>query len=131
MARRFVTHLMFDGAAEEAMHFNVSLFEDARVLDAQRYGAENKEMEGKLRMSGFSLGGTDIVCIDTPVEHDFTFTPTISIFVDCESESELERIFVALPEGGVVFMPLGNYGFSKEFGWVSDRFGVSWQLNLP
>ena len=131
MVTRFVTHLMFDGAAEEAMNFYVSLFEDARVLDAQRYGGEDKEMEGKLRMGSFSLGDTDFVCIDTPVEHDFTFTPAISIFVDCESDFELERVFAALSEGGAVFMPLGDYGFSKKFGWVSDRFGLSWQLNLP
>jgi predicted 3-demethylubiquinone-9 3-methyltransferase (glyoxalase superfamily) len=65
------------------------------------------------------------------VSHGFTFTPSLSLFVDCESEADLERIFAALSEGGGVLMPLGNYGFSRRFGWVNDRFGVSWQLNLP
>ncbi len=131
MARRFITHLMFDGAAQEAMNFYVSLFEDARVLDAQLYGPDDKGMEGKLRTGNFSLGASEFVCIDTPVEHDFTFTPAMSIFVDCESPAELERVFASLSEGGEVLMPLDDYGFSKRFGWASDRFGVSWQVNLP
>ncbi len=82
MALRFVTHLMFDGTAEEAMNFYVSIFENARVLDAQRYGSDVKGMEGKLRMGTFSLGDSEFTCIDTPVKHDFTFTPSISTFVD-------------------------------------------------
>lgn len=61
----------------------------------------------------------------------FTFTPSMSIFVDCENEAESNQAFQQLSEGGKVLMPLDNYGFSKKFGWVSDRFGVSWQLNLP
>ena len=55
----------------------------------------------------------------------------MSIFVDCDSRSELERVFAALSDGGEVFMPLDNYRFSEAFGWVIDRFGVSWQVNLP
>ena len=66
-----------------------------------------------------------------PLKHAFTFTPSISLFVDCESEAELERVFTQVSAGGVVLMPVGNYGFSTKFGWLSDRFGVSWQLNLP
>ena len=65
------------------------------------------------------------------MKHDFTFTPAMSLFVDCDNTEELERAFAALSEGGKVFMPLDDYGFSKRFGWCSDRFGVSWQLNLP
>lgn len=131
MALRFVTHLMFDGTAEEAMNFYVSVFENARVLDAQRYGSDESGMEGKLRVGSFSLGDSEFMCIDTPVKHDFTFTPSMSIFVDCESPAELERVFAALSEGGEVFMPLDDYGFSRRFGWTNDRFGVSWQVNLP
>jgi predicted 3-demethylubiquinone-9 3-methyltransferase (glyoxalase superfamily) len=52
----------------------------------------------------------------------------MSLFVECESEAELDRLYAALHEKAL--MPLGNYGFSKKFGWVNDRFGVSWQLNL-
>jgi predicted 3-demethylubiquinone-9 3-methyltransferase (glyoxalase superfamily) len=54
----------------------------------------------------------------------------MSFFVDCESETEITRLCSALKEGGEELMPLGSYGFSRQFAWVNDRFGVSWQLNL-
>ena len=66
-----------------------------------------------------------------PGEACFTFTPSISLFVECESDAEIERLAGALGEGGQFMMPLGDYGFSRRFAWVSDRFGVSWQINLP
>ncbi len=59
------------------------------------------------------------------------FTPATSLFVDCASEAELDALFARLPDGGEVLMAPANYGFSRKFAWVSDRFGVSWQLNLP
>lgn len=71
------------------------------------------------------------MCIDSPMKHGFTFTPAISLFVQCADEAELNRLYAALADGGAELMPLGNYGFSPKFGWVNDRFGVSWQLNLP
>jgi predicted 3-demethylubiquinone-9 3-methyltransferase (glyoxalase superfamily) len=70
------------------------------------------------------------MCSDSPVKHGFSFTPSSSTFVDFDSTSELERVFSVLSEGGQVLMPLGNYGFSEKFGWLNDKFGVSWQLNL-
>jgi predicted 3-demethylubiquinone-9 3-methyltransferase (glyoxalase superfamily) len=72
-----------------------------------------------------------VLVSDSFVKHDFTFTPATSLFVDCASEAEQERLVAALCEGGMTYMPLGNYGFSRRFAWVGDRFGVSWQLNLP
>jgi predicted 3-demethylubiquinone-9 3-methyltransferase (glyoxalase superfamily) len=72
-----------------------------------------------------------VLFTDSFVSHGFSFTPSFSLFVDCESEAELERIFAALSDGGAVLMPLGDYGFSRRFGWTNDRFGVSWQVNLP
>ena len=71
-----------------------------------------------------------MIYIDSPVKHDFTFTPSMSIFVDCEDEGELIKAFNQLSSEGEVLMPLDNYGFSTKFGLVNDRFGVSWQLNL-
>ena len=76
------------------------------------------------------MAGQDIICIDSPAKHAFTFTPSVSLFVECESEAELDMAFVQLSTGGSVLMPLANYGFSRKFGWVNDRYGVSWQLNL-
>jgi predicted 3-demethylubiquinone-9 3-methyltransferase (glyoxalase superfamily) len=71
------------------------------------------------------------MCIDSSMKHDFTFTPAISLFVNCDTEEELGELFATLSQGGQVFMPLDTYPFSKKFGWVADRYGVSWQLNLP
>jgi uncharacterized glyoxalase superfamily protein PhnB len=56
--------------------------------------------------------------------------PLISLLVNCESEGEIARLAGPLSEGGTTFMPLGNYGFSRKFARVSDRFGVPWQLSL-
>ena len=61
----------------------------------------------------------------------FTFTPAMSLFVECRSDAELATLFERLSEGGEVLMPLDQYPFSRRYGWVSDKFGVSWQLNLP
>ena len=79
----------------------------------------------------FSLNGRELMCIDSPVKHEFSFTPAISLFVDCASEEELDRIFDRLAEGGQILMPLDRYPFSRKFGWLADKYGVSWQLNLP
>ena len=60
---------------------------------------------------------------NSPVKHAFTFTPSISLFVDCESEAEQEAAFSRLSDGGGILMPLGSYGFSTRFGWVCTRYG--------
>jgi predicted 3-demethylubiquinone-9 3-methyltransferase (glyoxalase superfamily) len=70
------------------------------------------------------------MCSDSPIKHDFSFTPANSIFVQCETSEQLDGIFGILSSGGRVLMPVDNYGFSSRFGWLNDRFGVSWQLNL-
>ena len=132
MAGATVIHpfLMFQGRAEEAMNFYVSLFEDGRVLEIERYGSDGAGKEGSVKLATFSVAGLEVMCIDSPLEHGFTFTPAISLFVTCSSEDEIDRLHAALSEGGNIFMPLNSYGFSRKFSWVSDRFGVSWQLNL-
>lgn len=130
MARKVMTHLMFDGVAKEAMHFYVSLFPDSKILEIEQYGPGEQGAEGSIKQATFTIGGQAFICIDSPVKHDFTFTPSTSIFVECEDESELHDAYKKLSEGGEALMPLDNYGFSKQFGWINDRFGVSWQLNL-
>jgi predicted 3-demethylubiquinone-9 3-methyltransferase (glyoxalase superfamily) len=124
------TFLMFEGAAEEAMTFYVGLFEDSALLDVQRYGPSGPGPEGSILRATFRLAGQTYMCIDSHVSHGFGFTPAMSLFVECSSEDELDRLYAALNEGGQERMPLGDYGFSKKFGWTDDRFGVSWQLNL-
>ena len=86
---------------------------------------------GTIKLATIEFNGATLQVIDSPIPHDFDFTPSMSLFVDCESEEQLTAAFAALSEGGEVMMPLNNYGFSKQFGWCKDRFGLSWQLNLP
>ncbi|HXA37441.1 MAG TPA: VOC family protein [Phenylobacterium sp.] len=131
MVDKITPFLMFEGQAEVALDFYVGLIPGAEVKRLERYGRGEPGAEGKVRIAFFSLAGQEFICIDSPVHHEFGFTPSISLFVDCADEAEIERLFAALAEGGVVRMPLDNYGFSLRFGWVDDRFGVSWQVNLP
>jgi len=123
--------LMFQNAdAEEAMNFYVSLVEDSEIKSIVRYGANEPGEEGTVMLANFSLKGQEFMCIDSNVKHAFTFTPSFSIYLTCSTEDELDLLYQKLLEGGQALMPLDNYGFSKKFGWVNDRFGVSWQLNL-
>jgi predicted 3-demethylubiquinone-9 3-methyltransferase (glyoxalase superfamily) len=122
--------LMFEGKADEAMSFYVSVF-GGKIDDVTRYGAGQAGAEGSVMRASFTIGNQAVLCIDSPAKHAFTFTPSFSMFVDCDSEAELETFYGKLLEGGSALMPLGEYGFSRRFGWVNDRFGVSWQLNLP
>lgn len=68
--------------------------------------------------------------MDSPVRHDFSFTPSVSIFMNFDDETAFEKAWNRLIQGGATLMPLDDYGFSRRFGWLNDRFGVSWQLNL-
>lgn len=130
MPSKITPHLMFEGVAEEAMNFYVSLFADAKITHVERYGPGEPGAEGSFKRARFHLGQQEFICLESPVKHGFTFTPSISLFVECESEAELDQLYSKLAEGGAVLMPLANYGFSTKFGWLNDRFGVSWQLNL-
>ena len=76
------------------------------------------------------MAGQEVICIDSPARHAFSFTPSISLFVECESEAEFDMTFGKLSTDGAVLMPADNYGFSSKFGWIADRYGVSRQLNL-
>jgi predicted 3-demethylubiquinone-9 3-methyltransferase (glyoxalase superfamily) len=124
--------LMFqDGKAEEAMNFYTSVLPHARIDTIERYGEGGPGPAGTVKLAVFSIGDQSVMAIDSPVAHAFAFTPSFSFFVTCASEDDLRRFAAALGEGGGVMMPLGNYGFSRLFTWLNDRFGVSWQLNLP
>ncbi|MEW9551069.1 VOC family protein [Nonomuraea sp. NPDC050783] len=132
MSQKITTFLMFqNGDAEEAMTFYQSLFEDAKVVSLARFEPGEPGPEGKVKHAVFTLAGQEYMCIDSPVRHGFTFTPSISLYVDCASEEEIDRLYAALLEDRTPLMALGSHGFSTKFGWVNDRFGVSWQLNLP
>jgi predicted 3-demethylubiquinone-9 3-methyltransferase (glyoxalase superfamily) len=126
------THLMFqNGLGLAALRAYESIFAgDFTIDELAVYDDASPGPTGQVQLASCTLAGQRITCIDSPIQHEFDMTPAISLFVDCTDEAELERLFTALGEDGVVFMPLDNYGFSRRYGWVQDRFGVPWQLNL-
>lgn len=119
------------GAAQAAMDFYCETFPESSVVSVERYAAGEAGPAGTIKVATFAICGREFMCADSPITHGFTFTPSSSTFVDFDSADELERVFSILSNGGHTLMPLGNYGFSRRFGWLNDRFGVSWQLNLP
>lgn len=131
MKNQIFTFLTFqDNNAENAMNFYVELFDNSKIVNVQRWGKEGPGEEGKIMHATFDLNGNLFMCSDSPPVHNWGFTPAVSNYIDCENESELERLFSKLSENGNVTMPLNNYGFSQKFGWVIDQFNISWQLNL-
>jgi predicted 3-demethylubiquinone-9 3-methyltransferase (glyoxalase superfamily) len=133
--QKTTTFLMFVGdqcgKAEEAIQLYTSLFKNAEVRSIQYFKAgEPGGKEGLVKHAAFTLAGQEYMANDSAAPHQFTFTPSISIYVRCESEEEINTLFQTLSEGGKVMMALDDYGFSKKFGWLADKFGVSWQLNL-
>ncbi len=121
--------LMFVGQAEEAMRFYVSTFPDAEILDLDRYGSGDDGPAGGVKGARFRIAEQTFRCFDSPVEHAFGFTPSLSFFVDCK-EDAFDTLFERLSGGGSVLMPPDRYPFAQRFAWVSDRYGVSWQLNV-
>jgi len=123
--------LMFQGKAEEAMNYYTSIIEDSEITSISRYGANQAGEEGSVFQATFTLKGREYMCIDSNVKHGFTFTPSFSLYITVETEEEIDRLFKQLSEEGAVLMPLADYSFSRKFGWVVDKFGVAWQINLP
>jgi predicted 3-demethylubiquinone-9 3-methyltransferase (glyoxalase superfamily) len=132
MAASLHTHLMFqNGRALEALRRYEEIFDGEFTIDElDTYDESAAGPTGQVQLAVCTLLGARITCFDSPVEHAFAMTPAISLFVECGDEDELERLFLALSEDGQVFMGLDDYGFSRRYGWVEDRFGVPWQLNL-
>jgi predicted 3-demethylubiquinone-9 3-methyltransferase (glyoxalase superfamily) len=123
--------LMFQGGmGEAALDFYVATVPDSRMVSIERFGPDGPGPEGTILRAVAEIAGQKVMAHDSFVAHGFDFTPSSSFFIDCADDAEVERLFAALSEGGGVLMPLDNYGWSARFGWVSDRFGVSWQLNL-
>jgi predicted 3-demethylubiquinone-9 3-methyltransferase (glyoxalase superfamily) len=123
--------LMFQGNAEEAMNYYTSLIENSKITNITRYGANEAGEEGSVMQATFSIKDQEFMCMDSNVKHEFTFTPSFSLFITCDTEEEINRLYQKLTEDGGVLMPLDDYSFSRKFGWGVDKFGVSWQLTLP
>ncbi|WP_347955600.1 VOC family protein [Gordonia aichiensis] len=120
--------LMFQGAvAADAIELYLTAFPQGRLVSSQPH----PEAAHGIMLAELDLAGQAVLVSDSSVAHAFDFTPSSSLFVDVDDRAELERLVQILAEGGGVLMPLADYGFSQAFAWVNDRFGVSWQLNLP
>ena len=115
--------------AADAMELYTSLFADGEVLSVQHHPAGTPG-GGTVALAEFVVAGLRVRCSDSAVDHAWDFTPAVALWVDCASVDEQQRVFAVLAEGGREYMPLGDYGFGP-FGWVGDRFGVSWQLAAP
>ena len=118
-----LTHLMFqDGRAREAAQWYISL------LPGSRMGQVIDNAAGGGVTVYFTLADQDFIAFDSPVRHEFDFTPSMSIFVRCEDEEQVHLLFAQIASDGDVKMPVDDYGFSSCFGWATDRYGVSWQI---
>lgn len=134
MSSKIQTFLLFtgqnQGRAEEAVKFYTDLFDDSEIGTIEHYGADGPEPEGTVKQAHFSLNGQSFVAKDSHLKHNFDFTPAISFYIESNVEEDIDIAFRRLAKDGVVFMPLEEYPFSPKFGWVQDKFGISWQLTL-
>jgi predicted 3-demethylubiquinone-9 3-methyltransferase (glyoxalase superfamily) len=122
--------LMFqDGQGVAALDFYRGVFPEMTVERLDLYGPDAPGPEGTIHRAEFTIAGQTVLASDSFVRHAFDFTPSFSFFVQCGSDDAVTALADRLKDGGTEMMPAGDYGFSKRFAWVSDRFGVSWQIN--
>lgn len=98
MPTNITPFLMFDGQAEEAMSLYVSLFEDAKIETLNHYAEGSQGPTGKVALATFVVAGQRMMCFDSPVEHEFSFTPANSLFVDLDTEHKIRRLTQKLSE---------------------------------
>jgi predicted 3-demethylubiquinone-9 3-methyltransferase (glyoxalase superfamily) len=120
--------LWFDGQSEEAARFYTSLFEDSRIETTALYGEAGPGPKGSVMTVIFRLQGQSFMALNGGPQYHFT--PATSFFVTCTTEAEIDGLWRELSKDGSVLVEMAAYPFSRKFGWTSDRFGVSWQLNL-
>ena len=123
--KKIVPHLWYDKEAKEAAMFYISIFDQSKLLNVTTI--ENTP-SGDSEIVNFELAGQPFASISAGPY--FRFNPSISLMVACYSVEEVNTKWEALLEGGTELMPLGEYPFSKWYGWVQDRYGLSWQLML-
>jgi predicted 3-demethylubiquinone-9 3-methyltransferase (glyoxalase superfamily) len=116
MSQKITLCLWFDGCAEDATAFYAGLFPNSRVVDISRYGQGERGEAGAARVVTMELFGQNIIAINGGKE--FALTPAMSLLISCETQAEVDLYWDALAEGG---MPM-------RCGWITDRFGVTWQI---
>jgi predicted 3-demethylubiquinone-9 3-methyltransferase (glyoxalase superfamily) len=114
--QKITPFLWFDGKAEEAMNFYTSIFRNAKIGSVTRYGEAGPGPKGTVMSATFELEGQEFYALNGGPQ--FKFTPAISFFVKCTTQEEVDRYWEALSAGGE----------KHPCGWLSDRFGVSWQI---
>ncbi len=125
--QKITPFLWFDTQAEQAATFYTTLFKNGSIKTTNRYPEGSPGgMAGSVMTVAFTIDGTEFAAINAgPI---FTINPSVSFFVTCQSAEEVEKYWNALIDGGKSLMELGTYPFSEKYGWVQDKFGVSWQL---
>lgn len=130
--QKIVPSLWFDKEAEEAARFYTSLFKNSEILEMSHYSEAGQEIHGQKPGSvmtvDFALDGYRLTALNGGPA--FKFNPSISFFANRESEEEVNTLWEQLSEGGSVLMELQKYPFSKRYGWLSDRYGLSWQISV-
>jgi predicted 3-demethylubiquinone-9 3-methyltransferase (glyoxalase superfamily) len=130
--QRVKPFLWFNDQAEEAVKFYTSLFENSKTFKIFRYDSAGSDVSGRPKDSvmsiNFQLAGQEFVALNGGPQ--FTFSPAISFFVYCKSTQEIDTLWEQLVQSGTVLMELKKYPFSEKYGFLTDRFGVSWQLIL-
>jgi len=131
-SQKIIPCLWFDSNAEEAAAFYTSLFADSYIGKTLLYSEEGQEITGKAPGSvmtvDFTVAGYRFTGLNGGPQ--FAFTPAISFYVTCETEGEIDTLWARVSEGGMALMPLAQYDWSEKYGWVQDRFGLTWQLAL-
>jgi predicted 3-demethylubiquinone-9 3-methyltransferase (glyoxalase superfamily) len=116
MQKKITTFLTFDGRAEEAVDFYTSIFENSRIVSSSRYGDAGPAPKGSFMSATFELAGQEFIALNGGPS--FTFAQGMSLFVDCETQEEVDELWEKLSEGGE----------KGPCGWLTDKFGVSWQI---
>ena len=114
--QKITPFLWFDGKAEEAMNFYVSIFKNSKAGSIGRYGEAGPGPKGSVMSATFELDGQEFFALNGGPA--FTFTPAISFFVNCETQEEVDELSEKLSAGGS----------TQRCGWLQDKFGVSWQI---
>lgn len=124
--QKIVPHLWFDKEADEAASFYTSIFEDSAIHE--RTTLDDTPSGTAVTVALELMGQRFIFLSAGPL---FKFTPAVSFIAMCESAAEAERLWSALSEGGSALMPFESYPFAEKFGWVEDRYSLSWQIMYP
>lgn len=114
--QKITPFLWFDGNAEEAMNFYVSIFKNSKILSVSRYGEAGPGPKGTVMTGTFQLEGQQFIALNGGPQ--FSFTPAISLFVNCETQQEVDELWEKLSAGGE----------QGRCGWLKDKFGLSWQI---